>query len=76
MAVRPKQKAGKTQSERFIEAARALGCDEDEAAFDEKLKRIAQAKPKPKDQAGSGGLSEGAPRGGRPRRERSRPGSE
>lgn len=36
------------QSKRFIETARELGCDEDEAAFDEKLKRIATAKPKPK----------------------------
>jgi hypothetical protein len=35
----------KPQSERFIETARELGCDEDEAAFDEKLKRIATAKP-------------------------------
>lgn len=34
------------QSRRFIETARALGCDEDEAAFDEKLKQIATAKPK------------------------------
>jgi hypothetical protein len=33
------------QHKRFVEAARALECDEDEAAFDEKLKRIAQAKP-------------------------------
>lgn len=37
------------QAKRFIETARALECDEDEAAFDEKLKRIATAKPKPKD---------------------------
>ena len=37
-----------SQRERFIETARELGCDEDEAAFDEKLKRIATAKPKPK----------------------------
>lgn len=35
------------QSERFIEAARELGCDEDEAAFDEKLKRISEQKPPP-----------------------------
>jgi hypothetical protein len=41
----------RSQSERFIETARALECDEDEAAFDEKLKRIAQAKPKPKSAA-------------------------
>jgi len=33
------------QSKRFIETARELGCDEDEAAFDEKLRRIATAKP-------------------------------
>jgi hypothetical protein len=33
------------QRKRFIETARALECDEDEAAFYEKLKRIAQAKP-------------------------------
>ncbi len=34
------------QLERFKEAARQLGCDEDEAAFDEKLKVIARQKPK------------------------------
>ena len=34
------------QSKRFIETARQIGCDEDEKAFDEKLKRIAKAKPK------------------------------
>jgi hypothetical protein len=37
-----------SQRQRFIETARELGCDEDEAAFEEKLKRIATAKPKPK----------------------------
>jgi hypothetical protein len=47
-------KSGKTedqeaQSRRFIKTARELGCDEDGAAFDEKLKRIATATPKPKD---------------------------
>jgi hypothetical protein len=35
-----------SQGKRFIETARELGCDEDEAAFDEKLKRIATVKPK------------------------------
>jgi hypothetical protein len=35
----------KEQSKRFIDTARELGCDEDEAAFEEKLKRIATAKP-------------------------------
>ena len=34
------------QSKRFIETARELGCDEDEAAFEEKLRRIATVKPK------------------------------
>ena len=34
------------QYKRFVETARELGCDEDEAAFDENLKRIATAKPK------------------------------
>ncbi len=34
------------QHSRFVETGRALGCDEDEAAFDEKLKVIARHKPK------------------------------
>ena len=34
------------QHARFLETARALGCDEDEAAFDEKLKGIAKPVPK------------------------------
>ena len=34
-----------SQLERFKEAARQLGCDEDEAAFDEKLKVIAKSGP-------------------------------
>jgi hypothetical protein len=36
------------QSRRFIEDAQKLGCDEDEAAFDEKLKQIVKGKPAPK----------------------------
>ena len=35
-----------TQLGRFKEAARQLGCDEDEKAFDEKLKGIARQKLK------------------------------
>jgi hypothetical protein len=31
---------------RFLETARALGCDEDEAAFDEKLKGIVRQETK------------------------------
>lgn len=42
----------RSQSEKFRRAARELGCDEDEAAFDAKLKSIAGQKPKPdKDKA-------------------------
>jgi hypothetical protein len=40
------KKSDPTQSKRFIETARELGCDEDEAAFEEKLKQIATAKPR------------------------------
>ncbi len=35
------------QHARFLETARALGCDEDEAAFDEKLKAIARVEKTP-----------------------------
>jgi hypothetical protein len=38
----------KSQRERFIEAARAIGADEDEAAFKAKLAAIARQKPKEK----------------------------
>ena len=41
-----------SQKTRFIETARELGADEDEIAFDAKLKSIAGQKPKPeKDEA-------------------------
>lgn len=36
------------QIERFKQAARELGCDENEAAFEDKLRRIAKPKRKPK----------------------------
>ena len=36
------------QHRRFIETARALECDEDKERFEEKLKRIAAVKPRPK----------------------------
>jgi hypothetical protein len=35
----------RNQVDRFVETARQLGCDEDEKAFDEKLKKIASPKP-------------------------------
>lgn len=34
----------KPQSDRFVETARELGCDEDEGRFNEMLKRIAPKK--------------------------------
>ena len=36
-----------TQSDKFKKAARELECDEDEARWDERLKKVAKAKPKP-----------------------------
>jgi hypothetical protein len=34
-----------SQSKKFIDKARELGCDEDEAAFEARLKKIAKAPP-------------------------------
>ena len=45
-ARKPRPPDAKPQTERFIETARALGCDEDEAAFKAKLAAIARHKPK------------------------------
>ena len=36
----------KSQRQRFIDVAREAGASEDEAVFDETLKRVAQHKPK------------------------------
>jgi hypothetical protein len=47
-ARKPRDPNEKSQSERFIQMARELGCDEDEEAFLEKLGQIAQHKPKDK----------------------------
>ena len=44
-----KERQANSQYARFLETARALGCDEDEAAFDKKLKGIAKQKPKAND---------------------------
>ncbi|PBC19682.1 MULTISPECIES: hypothetical protein [unclassified Mesorhizobium] len=35
-----------TQAQKFEQAARELGCDDSEEAFDAKLRRIAKHKPK------------------------------
>jgi hypothetical protein len=40
------QQTGLSQADRFTETARALGADEDEAAFRAKLVAIARQKPK------------------------------
>jgi hypothetical protein len=45
MKVTAKKKPYEQQLERFQEAARMLGCDEDEAAFEAKLEKIANAQP-------------------------------
>jgi hypothetical protein len=34
-----------SQSDKFKDAARELGCDEDEARWDERLRRVAKQKP-------------------------------
>lgn len=45
----PKAKEhNQSQAERFKEAARELGCDEDETRFEEALKRVARHKLIPK----------------------------
>lgn len=46
MSKKLKNTSAKKQSDRFIETARALGCDEDEAAFKAKLAVIARQKLK------------------------------
>jgi hypothetical protein len=43
MKVTAKKKPYEQQLERFKEAARMLGCDEDEAAFETKMKNIRNA---------------------------------
>lgn len=35
----------KSQTNKFREAARQLGCDEDEARWDERLRKVASPKP-------------------------------
>jgi hypothetical protein len=50
MNSKPKPSPDKNQSAKFRDAARALGCDEDEAAFEKRLRKIAKATP-PKGEA-------------------------
>ena len=42
--------AKKSQADKFKEAARELGSDDDEGTFNEKLQRLAKPKPVPKEQ--------------------------
>jgi hypothetical protein len=44
--------ATKSQSEKFKEAARALECDEDEARWDERLRKVARQKSAPEKPSG------------------------
>lgn len=37
--------AGKSQSGKFMQAARELGCDEDEARWEERLRKVAKQRP-------------------------------
>lgn len=46
-SMRKKAEVNKAQRQRFIEAAREAGASEDEAVFDETLKRLATARTKP-----------------------------
>jgi hypothetical protein len=52
--------AQKNQYARFVEVARELGCEEDEAAFEKRLRKIAKAPPpkpakkKPRQTGGTG----------------------
>ena len=52
MTVTGESPAKKSQSDKFVDAAREHECDEDEARWDERLKKVAKGKPapeKPKD---------------------------
>jgi hypothetical protein len=52
MTQRSKKPLAETQVNKFREQAKALGCDEDEAAFEERLRKIAKAPVKPKPNLG------------------------
>ncbi len=57
MARQQKKPLAETQVNKFREQAKVLGCDEDEAAFEKRLRKIAKApppakEPKPKGRRG------------------------
>lgn len=39
--------SGKTQSDKFKDAAREIGADEDEARWDDRLRKVVRHKPAP-----------------------------
>lgn len=41
------------QRDKFVETARELECDEDEARWDERLKKVAKGKPEPEKPGGA-----------------------
>jgi hypothetical protein len=43
---KPKSESDQTQSERFKQAARELGCDESEERFEAALRKVVKHKPK------------------------------
>jgi hypothetical protein len=45
---KPRPKKRKSQHDKFVEAARAVGASEDECEFEEKLRWIAKPKPENK----------------------------
>jgi hypothetical protein len=47
MAGKPKNDMASSQRLKFINSAQHLECDEDEAAFDERLRQISKSPPKP-----------------------------
>ena len=61
----PSSNSSNEQSKRFADLARELECDEDEAAFDAKLREVAKHKPLPETDPNATTLS-GIPEGERP----------
>lgn len=43
----PKPQPQPSQSDKFIEAAREIGCDEDEARWEDRLRKVAKQKAEP-----------------------------
>jgi len=49
IVIEASEKSKKSQSDKFKEAARELECDEDEAKWDERLKKVAKGEPRKDD---------------------------